>query len=322
MRVGVVLLLSLTIAAPAAAGTPRVHLRTHGADPAVPSLRHHATAHSASEPFGWCGEERTHDYVDNELANGRYRYHAVYLFPQDGADRFSPALATQMQSDLFGASGLLEHLYGRAVRLDMGTDCGPGFLDISVVKSALSSDDFAAAAKQDDGTMQIVARALAMAGFPTLKNGASRRAAGRLTTNYVVWLDAPTPLGCGIGQSIDDSTRSRSNWNNYGGKVAVIFRADDDFCGQDTVRHEIGHTLGAMQPDAPHAFDGVHCDDAYEDTMCYPDSPVRGSGDFQDQYFDYGNDDYWDPPGGRVLGWWTADENRFICPTASCNVSE
>ena len=322
MRVGVVLLLSLTIAAPAAAGPPRAHLRTHGPDPAVPALRHHATAHSASEPFGWCGQERTHDYVDDELANGRYRYHAVYLYPQDGADRFSPDLAAQMQSDLFGASGLLERLYGRAVRLDMGTDCGPGFLDISVVKSALSSGDFAAAAKQDDGTLQTVARALAMAGFPTLKNGASRRAAARLTTNYVVWLDAPTPLGCGIGQSIDDSTRSRFNWNNYGGKVAVIFRADDGFCGQDTVRHEIGHTLGAMQPDAPHAFDGVHCDDAYEDTMCYPDSPIRGSGDFQDQYFDYGNDDYWDPPGGRRLGWWTADENRFICPTASCNVSE
>jgi hypothetical protein len=36
-------------------------------------------------------------------------------------------------------------------------------------------------------------------------------------------------------------------------------------------------------------------------------------------YFDYGNDDYWDPPQGVPLGWWTLNLSRFICPDAQCN---
>jgi hypothetical protein len=36
-------------------------------------------------------------------------------------------------------------------------------------------------------------------------------------------------------------------------------------------------------------------------------------------YFDYGNDDYWDPPGG-ALPWWTVDLSPFLCPNATCNL--
>ena len=53
--------------------------------------------------------------------------------------------------------------------------------------------------------------------------------------------------------------------------------------------------------------------------MCGWDSPKVASGPFNGIYFDYGNDDYWDPPQGAPLGWWTLNLSRFICPDARCN---
>jgi hypothetical protein len=136
-----------------------------------------------------------------------------------------------------------------------------------------------------------------------------------------VWIDGPAPSGaCGQATSYDDPTRDPSNLNNLGGKVAVVFpNGSGGFCSSNTVRHEIGHNLGALQPVAPHAFDGAHCDDSYEDTMCYSQAPRTANGQ-RGQYFDYRNDDYWDPPQGASLPWWTANLNRFLCPDATCNV--
>lgn len=92
--------------------------------------------------------------------------------------------------------------------------------------------------------------------------------------------------------------------NNVGGKVAAVFReGDGGFCDSNTVRHEVAHALGALQQPAPHAFDGAHCNDAYEDTMCYPSSPKRADGSYHSRFFDYGNDDYWDPPNRGPLSW-------------------
>jgi hypothetical protein len=54
--------------------------------------------------------------------------------------------------------------------------------------------------------------------------------------------------------------------------------------------------------------------------MCYSNSPQVGNGE-RGQYFDYGNDDYWDPPNRAPLAWWTVDLNRFLCPDASCTVA-
>jgi hypothetical protein len=138
----------------------------------------------------------------------------------------------------------------------------------------------------------------------------------------VVWLDGPAPASsCGQATIYDDPSRGPDNLNNLGGKTAIVFRnggANDGFCSSNAVRHEIGHNLGGLQSVAPHAFDGSHCNDAYEDTMCYPNSPLRADGE-RGRFFDYGNDDYWSLP-GSPLPWWTVDENRFLCPDASCNV--
>jgi hypothetical protein len=273
-------------------------------------------------PSAWCGAETGTDDTVNELANGDVKYHAIYALPSDAPDRFN-LFATAIQSDAFQASALLETAYGRAIRFDLGTNCGPQYLDISVVRVPQTTAQMQAIAPSSTGTLDAVSNAIDAAGFHTIRPNDTVQSASLRTRNFVVWIDGPAPAGaCGQATSFDDQTRDQSNLNNLAGKVAVVFpNGQGAFCSSNTVRHEIGHNLGALQPTAPHAFDGAHCNDAYEDTMCYSNSPKVTASGVRGQFFDYKNDDYWDPPNGTPLPWWTANLNRFLCPDASCNVA-
>jgi hypothetical protein len=308
---GIAVLASLAVSAPASAQSVQ---RTHGPDP-VSAVT--PTAHAAAAASDWCANT---DPAANQLANGVYRYHAVYAHPADRPSRLS-ALGGQLQADAFGASALLEREYGRAIRFDVGTPCGAGQLDISEVRLPFTEAQLGAfAASAHAATFDAVAAALRERGFAVAQNDARADQLAALHENFVVWLDGPGPVGtCGQGTALLDSTRSEANLNNTGGKLALIFRNGRDFCGADVVRHEIGHNLGALQPDAPNTTDGVHCNDAFEDTMCAWESPRLVGGPFNGVYFDYGNDDYWDPPQGAPLGWWTVNLSRFVCPGADCN---
>jgi hypothetical protein len=272
-------------------------------------------------PTGWCGTPSATDNKQNEVDNGAYRYHAIYAIAADGQDRFAQ-LADSLQADAFQASGLLEQTYGRAIRMDMGTTCGGQYLDISIVRLPQTTVELERLAPTATGTLQAVSDGIDAAGFHTIRPNDTIDSASGRDRNFVVWIDAPAPQGaCGQATSYNDQSRDQSNLNNLGGKVAVVFpNGNGGFCSSNTVRHEIGHNLGALQPTAPHAFDGAHCNDAYEDTMCYSNSPHVGGGQ-RGQFFDYGNDDYWDPPSGQALPWWTANLNRFLCPDAACNVA-
>jgi hypothetical protein len=122
---------------------------------------------------------------------------------------------------------------------------------------------------------------------------------------------------CGIGEVEDDSRRSVANLNNSGGMYGVLFgrRCWNPVAGL----HETGHTMGAVQHDAPTATSRWHC---YQqsDVMCYDD----GSADFVEgvhpcprQGFDCGFNDYFDALTGSGsylathwnLGW---AGNRFL----------
>jgi hypothetical protein len=329
---GAIAVLSAAVLAPASAQAASADFvgapLTHGPDPAavargpesppVPVVLAKRSGGAAKvAPPQWCGDELTADDTAHEVDNGAYRYHAIYMIAADGADRFS-ARATGIQTDAFQASSLLESSYGRAIRFDLGTSCGPQYLDISVVRTAETSAQLRALASTPNGTYDATVRALDAAGFQTIQPDDTVEEAGTRTRNYVVWLDAPTPGGsCGQAAIYDDPSRADGNLNNLGGKVAVVFRNGDGFCSSNAARHEIGHNLGALQPVAPHAFDGAHCNDAYEDTMCYSNSPIVADGN-RGTFFDYHNDDYWSLP-GKPLPWWTVDENRFLCPDATCN---
>jgi hypothetical protein len=266
----------------------------------------------------WCGDTTAHDDVADELDNGAKKYHAIYAVPSDARDRFSD-FATTIQAGAMGASGLLERLYGRAIRFDMGTSCGKQFLDVSDVRLQRTTAEWQAAAQRPDTFATAINEELRAAGFGVMSPLDDYATATARSVNYVVWFDMPVSGVCGQATRSTDARRSPDNVNAWGGKVAVVFRVGDGFCGADGVRHEIGHTLGALVPAAPHAFDGAHCNDAAEDTMCYPGSPRVTDGPFRIRYFDYGNDDYWDPPGG-ALDHWTVDLSPFLCPDATCNV--
>ena len=305
----------VSVAAPAQSSAQGVQ-RTHGPDP-VSAIMPTAHAAAGASQVDWCANT---DPAANQFENGQYRYHAVYAYPADRPSRLG-ALGAEFQADAFGASALIEQQYGRAIRFDVGTPCGPGQLDISAVQLPFTADQLGAlASATHTATFDAVAAALRQRGFPVAPNDATVDQLAALHENYVVWLDGAAPAqSCGQGTALLDSTRSETNLNNMGGKLALIFRDGRDFCGEDVVRHEIGHNLGALQPDAPNTTDGVHCNDAFEDTMCQWQSPKLVGGPFNGLYFDYGNDDYWDPPQGAPLGWWTVNLSRFICPDASCN---
>jgi hypothetical protein len=272
-------------------------------------------------PSSWCGPQSSSDDTAHETDNGGFKQHAVYMIPADGENRFAQ-FSNSIQTDAFQASALLEGSYGRAIRFDMGTSCGPQYLDITVVRAQHTTAQLQSLAQSGTGTFTAVSAALDAAGLRPIRPTDGVQQAAGLTRNYVVWLDGPSPAGtCGQASIYDDPSREQDNLNNFGGKVAIVFRnGSGSFCSSNAVRHEIAHNLGALQRPAPHAFDGSHCNDAIEDTMCYSNSPQVANGQ-RGQFFDYRNDDYWDPPGGTPLPWWTVTLNRFLCPDADCNVA-
>jgi hypothetical protein len=303
------------VAIVASVGASAFGSATHGIDAYAPAR---SSAPRAELRTPWCGDALTSDDTAHQVANGPARYHAILAVPSDAPVRLAQ-VAPQIQADALEASALLERRYGKAIRYDLGTRCGSEYLDISVLRMRVSAGALAAAAQQPGKTLQTVYDELAAAGWPVTmptENDPPAR-----DTDYVVWLDGESPPGaCGQATLYDDARRIPTNRNNLGGSVAMVFRDGDGFCNADAVRHEIGHTLGAVQPSAaPHGDPSGHCGDAFEDTMCLDSSPTHGDSHFQGDYFDYGNDDYWDPPNGPALAWWTADLSRFLCQEAGCN---
>ena len=274
----------------------------HGFDAVPPtqaahSARSTATAADvgASAPARWCGTATPSDDVVDELDNGPMKYHAIYAVPADAPDRFAD-FAPTIQAGAMGASALIERLRGRAIRFDMGTPCGKRFLDISDVRLRRTTAEWAAAAQDEATFATALNEELRAAGFGVM-SPARRHGRGTSAADQLRRLVRPRRRRHLRPGHPLRATRAAAptTLNAWGGKVAVVFRVGDSFCSADGVRHEIGHTLGALVPAAAHAFDGAHCNDAAEDTMCYPGSPSVTDGPFRVQYFDYGDDDYWGP---------------------------
>ena len=294
--------------------------RTHGPDPIQLDRRGRApsASYAADEPAPWTKAEYdglapTTDQPDLTTLPA---LHAVYVYPADAPSRFS-TYAAMFEADARQAASLLTSLYGRSIRFDerQATN-GPGtMLDITVFRSKYSakklksSQQFSLVANELKANSQL--------------NKANKK--------YMVWLDAGSRY-CGQANLAQDTTRSAGNANE-GRSYAIVYRPyssdlDDGvtggFCRGRTLRHEIGHNLGALQAVAPNSFDDAHCDDSAEDTMCYTS---RTSNDTGGPVFDHGNDDYWDPAANpsagssAKLGWWTANLSRFICPAAGCQVA-
>lgn len=287
---------------------------THGPDPVgdlgdevgTPRAREQG-AQRLGRSASWCGSRRSSDDGDNEVDNGSGRWHVVYARASDQADRFE-RLASYIEGAALESSEKLVRARGRALRYDLGTDCGPRNVDISAVALRSTAADLDRD-RNGGETYWKVAGELSGRGF----NASDK--------NYLVFVDAPERHYCGEGAGFGDDRRDPENHNQGGGRFAIVYRpfdtagADGGFCGGAAL-HEQLHVLGIVPPAAPHNDGGGHCNDAREDVMC-GSAPQRGGG----PYVDWNSDDYWDPQRGQ-LGWWTANLSRFVCPDAGCNSGE
>jgi hypothetical protein len=160
-----------------------------------------------------------------------------------------------------------------------------------------------------DGTGQIKVDVVKLS-FPASAANFDRIAAelqdlGYVSTSllYAVYYDAPVGAFGGQASLRPDETAGATNASNQGGVFAITYDSDDE-----TVLHEMGHNLGAVQDGAPFSTGerGGHC---YEDhdVMCYNDGGARDPGslvstctDFD--HFDCGHDTYFDARVGAAQG--------------------
>ena len=295
------------------------HARTHGPDgtglehgrrrgpqkPGVAAAYYSVDNTAPWSPGQYDGSAFTTDQPD---VTTEPTFHAFYVYPSDRASRFS-TWAAMFQADAKQASDRLGNLYGRGLRFDYRTG---GFLDITVVRSTKTYAELS-----DYNQFEVVRNELLTRGLLSSPN-----------KKYVAWLDAGSSF-CGQGEVYGDTRRTSDNYNQQT-TFSLVYRpfdpadADGGFCRGRTLAHELGHNMGALQPEAPHAFDGAHCDDSAEDVMCYgtPTTPDTGS-----EAFDYNNDDYWDPAANPARGstatlpWWTVNLSRFVCSTPGCGAT-
>jgi hypothetical protein len=112
--------------------------------------------------------------------------------------------------------------------------------------------------------------------FASVKDDLVWQGYDRPNTKYVVFVDGGVKTdAAGQGDVQDDDSTGLNNQNNNGAMYAMAYltNVDVDWL-YDTVLHEIGHTMGAVQHSAPHSTAGWHCWDGL-DTMCYDDDSAR-----------------------------------------------
>ncbi|HVL87113.1 MAG TPA: hypothetical protein VM681_03760 [Candidatus Thermoplasmatota archaeon] len=130
----------------------------------------------------------------------------------------------------------------------------------------------------------------------------------RNNVKYLVVIDRTLGGGGWAYPMYYDSRPGPENANNNRVAYAVVGKPNFE-----VMIHELGHTLGAVQANAPHSQPNGHCNEG-QDYMCYSDwwqSEPRDARDLSynglrctdREYFDCGYDDYFnpDPPPGSYL---------------------
>ena len=253
-------------------------------------------------PTTWCGSERTtDDTVHAAFPSSAAQIKVVYAHASDQTDKFA-TWRDSLQADVSRIEQYLALQTGgrRALRFDMGTECGPQYVDIQVVHLTQArtyySDNAFDSADDFDHLLDEIAPAIGPAAGPrdvfVLAEG--------LTDETDEW---------GIAQVQPDDRVDAANVSNAGGLMATMWTnpgtAPAPSGWQPTVMlHEITHNLGGVQQTSPHHTSGWHCVDG-QDVMCYPDgSPEAASynpnvcpqaGGAIPQTYDCGHDDYFNP---------------------------
>jgi hypothetical protein len=332
------LLVTLTLAPAASAhGDDEPNHRDTPAELAAANIgRTLAIAHLASTtapdlpeflPTTWCGTTpaTADDTSHAAFPSTQRQIKVVYAHPRDVAPRFA-AWADSLQADVSRIEQFLALQTGgrRALRFDMGTSCGPQYVDIQDV--ALSNIRSYYVTPNDDTNFDRVADDVHSAvGHDTrdvfvVGDGLTTPDTPPATEDQGVW---------GIAEVSPDDKAGKANRSNLGGLVGMMLAppgtTPDPVDWQPTVMlHEITHNLGGVQHSAPHSTPNWHCWDGL-DVMCYDDGST-GSQPYTDtvcdfiggaipQTYDCGHDDYFDPdpvPGSYIATHWNVYTSDFM----------
>jgi hypothetical protein len=270
-------------------------------------------------PTTWCGTRRTTDDAGNAaFSSSAAQIKVVYAYAAAQPDR-SAIWSDSLQADVSRIEQYLALQSGgrRALRFDMGTNCGAQYVDIEVVElpqpRSYYLDDFARVSNH-------VNAALAAPTGPR---------------DVFVLADGLSSDGVyGVGEIYPDYDEpGASNPHNFGDLTGIMFvePSTSPYASgwQPTVMlHEVTHNLGGVQRSAPRSTYYAHCIDG-QDLMCYPDGSPQApyysgtvcpyAGGAIPQTFDCGHDDYYDPvpaAGSYLTTHWNVYESVFM---ASCS---
>jgi hypothetical protein len=134
------------------------------------------------------------------------------------------------------------------------------------------------------------------------------------TRKYLIWMDTDHVF-CGIANLSRDSQPGPANVANRGPDFGLV---DSSCWGGFAEAHELMHTLGAVEADAPHVTAGSHCTDEW-DVMCYQDAPdvvlTYPCPQTHASLFDCNHDDYFSTqpaPGGWLSSHWNTANSSFL----------
>jgi hypothetical protein len=271
-------------------------------------------------PTTWCGTRRTDDDTANAaFASTAAQIKVVYAYALNETDR-SAAWTDSLQADVSRIEQFLALQSGgrRALRFDMGTNCGPQYVDVQVVPLPRTRSAYLAFNADDrfDEVNGDVNAALAPAAGPR---------------NVFVLADGLSTSGVyGIGQVYPNADQPPASYiHDQGDLTGMMFvtqgTSPDPVGWQPTVMlHEMSHNLGAVQFAAPRSTSYAHCIDG-EDVMCYEDGSPEGSfyadnvcplaGGAISQTYDCGHNDYYDPsptPSGYLATHWNVYNSAFM----------
>jgi hypothetical protein len=293
-----------------------------------------ATAAAAAAPdalpYQWCGEARTTDDTAHDaLPAGSPRFKLVYAYPADRPDRFD-----QWRDALQGNVALVQRFLAaqsggaKALRVDMGTTCGPQYVDLQIVPlsgpRANYVDNFTAIVREVETRLGPASGPRNVVIIGDTLNGGS--------------------YDYGLGENVLGSAgdrRGAGNVHNYGGFASVLFSRDALPAPGAGARswwpegflHEMSHNLGAVQWSAPHSTQPPgfqlprygHCWQG-ADVMCYVEDAAAAHpmqydcprvGGAIPQAYDCGRDDYFNPapPAGSYLAsHWNVYDSAFLAP--------
>ncbi len=275
-------------------------LCTHGPDPAPDGIdvrQRRAPARAATpaegpSPFACFGTG----------ADG-YRVQVLYARAADVPDRFDAYRAsfeawTGRVDQIFDASAAET---GGSRRVRFLTDAACRLVIDRVVLPVTGDDSF------HDTVRELAARGYS-----------------RSDRRYLVYVDAN--VYCGLGSLLADDRGSAVpgvNLNNGNPGVPGTYARVDNGCwgtADSTEAHELMHTLGGVQPSAPHATSAYHCSDDF-DRMCGDDGTGAQSlflcASSHENRFDCNHDDYYSTnpaPGSYLATHWNVADSVFLAP--------